>query len=872
MADLEPYVCLFDGCPDGAIPIRDVQSWIIHMQSKHTAQWSCSTRQCAPFVVDSEEKWEEHMRTVHAGTFAEGQLPLLKKKSRRPSPIIFSACPLCGYEPPSAALPRQSEILTLSDAAKLRSDSLVKHVATHLESSSQMALPWQDAYRKPAESDRLSSSQVERDSLKGEVVDTETLHFEDEDDDQERASTTIEWWRQTQECLDQVQASQLAEEDWKFLELEPTIYFGHDRDPTLQTFLQKLYLDTTPTAYHGRGPLLPTYMVPVTPVSHFFGRHYALDALSNALLPQKAAHGIEQENITLPRTFAVHAPGGMGKTQLSAQFVAEHRDKFDAVFWVHADERNKLASCFADIAIELELVEENSADARDLTFTRDVVKRWLVNPLRDLRDLDKPNPPLASWLLVYDGVEDPAVLNEFWPYNGPGSVLITSRSPFSWTASVQLAPFTEQEAIDFLLKLTGEAASDEQRKAVGKVNHQLGGLPLALAQMAGLMQHKKLTFAEFLESYKEQEELLRQSDSDLVLQASGYEHTLASVWAFENLAHGGPMLNLVSMLDPDGIIEGILTVALTKPGVVTPFPKSWPEYIDARNELVACSLLRRDKVEKKFAIHRLVQDVARARMTTDEFRQSFMSCVRLITELWPFDKFNWRHDVGKWADCEPLFSHVSRLKALWQQVAGADDYSNNDYLFARLLTDAGWYHHERGRSSDARVFNDLAQDICFSLKRRLRRPSGTDSPSTQHWQELDRILAEIEHNRGCIATEINEPSQALIYHTRFNNLMVQELGHTRGGKDMRLAISWNELGNAHMLNREWETGQECFERSIALMRQLDDFEEILVSLPMVNLGLAHWLQGRVSEALEVLQKGLLEREAKHGSDDRVSFM
>lgn len=812
------------------------------------------------------------MRDVHAGTFAEGQLPLLKKKSRRPSPIIFTVCPLCGFDPPIADPQRGTEIRTLSDGARLRSDALVKHVATHLESSSQIALPWQDAYRRPAESDRLSSSQVERDSLKGDTFDTETLLFQDENEDQERTATTMQWWRQTQESMAKMQPNLFAEEDWQFLELEQPIYFGHDRDPTLQTFLQKLYLDTTPTNYHGRGPLLPTYMVPVTPVSHFFGRHYALDALSNALLPSKAAHGLEKDLITLPRTFAVHAPGGMGKTQLSAQFVTEHRDKFDAVFWVHADERNKLASCFADIAIELELVEENSADARDLTFTRDIVKRWLVNPLKDLRDLDKPNPPLASWLLVYDGVEDPTILNEFWPYNGPGSVLITSRSPFSWTASVQLAPFTEQEAIAFLLKLTGEEASDEQRKAVGKVNHQLGGLPLALAQMAGLMQHKKLTFAEFLESYKEQEELLRQSDSDLVVQASGYEHTLASVWAFENLAHGEPMLNLVSMLDPDGIIEGILTVALTKSGVITSFPSSWPEYIDARNELVACSLLRRDKIEKKFAIHRLVQDVARARMTADEFRQSFMTCVRLITELWPFDKFNWRHDVEKWAECEPLFPHVSRLKALWQQVGTADDYSDNDYLFARLLTDAGWYHHERGRSSDAKLFNDLAQDICVSLKQRLRKPSGTESPSTQHWQSLDRILAEIEHNRGCIATEINEPSDALKYHTRFNALMVQELGRTQGGRDMRLAISWNELGNAHMLNRDWKTGQECFERSIALMQQLDDFEESLVSLPVANLGLAHWLQGRASEAMEVLQKGLQDREAKYGPDDRVSFM
>ena len=127
------------------------------------------------------------------------------------------------------------------------------------------------------------------------------------------------------------------------------------------------------------------------------------------------------------------------------------------------------------IAITLGLISEDSVDANDLVFMREIVKRWLVSPLKDLADVHKDEPEKATWLLVFDGVEDPDILNEFWPYDGPGSVLITSRSPFSWTSALPLRPFTSDEATEYLLKITGREASEEARKAVVDVSRRLGG-------------------------------------------------------------------------------------------------------------------------------------------------------------------------------------------------------------------------------------------------------------------------------------------------------------------------------------------------------------------------------------------------------------
>jgi tetratricopeptide (TPR) repeat protein len=166
----------------------------------------------------------------------------------------------------------------------------------------------------------------------------------------------------------------------------------------------------------------------------------------------------------------------------------------------------------------------------------------------------------------------------------------------------------------------------------------------------------------------------------------------------------------------------------------------------------------------------------------------------------------------------------------------------------------------------------MAENICESLKTRLSKHPEAMSKNSVTFKQLDSILAEIQHNRGCIATEINEPYDALNYHRRFNAMMVQEMGDMSHGNDMRLAISWNELGNAYMLNDDWPSGEECFQKSINLMRQLDNFEEVSISLPVVNLGLAYWLQGRHKEAHDILLDGLKKREQAFGPDDRVSFM
>lgn len=66
------------------------------------------------------------------------------------------------------------------------------------------------------------------------------------------------------------------------------------------------------------------------------------------------------------RMFALCGPGGMGKSQVAAEFVYRSNDSllFDAIIWISADEPVKIARSFDQAAVALGLVEAESIESR----------------------------------------------------------------------------------------------------------------------------------------------------------------------------------------------------------------------------------------------------------------------------------------------------------------------------------------------------------------------------------------------------------------------------------------------------------------------------------------------------------------------------
>lgn len=444
-----------------------VDEWMRHMEICHTRQWCCNSKGHNDEFFSTDSEFEKHMWSCHPGTFAENHLPMLKQRAEVPG-TAFTECPFCLSRPEA------------SMDSGIGLNELVTHVANHLHSIALISLPPEDTFGNMKSDITASDRANESTKLDGGLLEeVESLPSQSDSTYSDYISLehVTNLTLRAEESEAEVKRTGLPfEDEWDFI--EPKDYQGHDRDPVLQTFLRKLYLESSPSMSNMKGPSLPCFFVPFERNPNFFGREHALSKAAESLTSTIIASNPSlPEPLNNPKTFAIYGPGGMGKTQTAVEFVHRYRDEFDVVLWAHADDASKLAQDFNVMAIKLGLVAEHSMDAKSQIYTRELVKRWLVDPLKDLKNESSER---ASWLLIYDAVEDSRIINDFWPYDGPGSILITSRSPFSWTASLPLLPFSVNEATDYLLKLTRRDNDAEGRANAQDVSVKLGGLPLAL--------------------------------------------------------------------------------------------------------------------------------------------------------------------------------------------------------------------------------------------------------------------------------------------------------------------------------------------------------------------------------------------------------
>ncbi|MGW2824945.1 FxSxx-COOH system tetratricopeptide repeat protein [Streptomyces sp. NPDC001443] len=115
----------------------------------------------------------------------------------------------------------------------------------------------------------------------------------------------------------------------------------------------------------------------------------------------------------------LHGPSGWGKSEAAHELCHRYGAGYDVVWWVRSWERPRVERALARLAVRLGSPEDRLATGGDDAG----VSRLLTR-------LSRPDDDLGSWLLVYDGVTDPATLHGLLPVpHERGHVLITSRLP-----------------------------------------------------------------------------------------------------------------------------------------------------------------------------------------------------------------------------------------------------------------------------------------------------------------------------------------------------------------------------------------------------------------------------------------------------------
>lgn len=444
-----------------------------------------------------------------------------------------------------------------------------------------------------------------------------------------------------------------------------------------------------------------------SPNADFCGREDILDRLATELLPSK---NIVTDSETPLRQFALCRFGGIGKTEVAREFARRHKESFDAVFWVVADEIAKLDNHFQQISLALGL--ETSSECKSQVVSREVVKEWFSNPRKDISAPDEflqpgQTGPEATWLLIFDNADDPIILADYWP-QGSGSILITSRDPLAKSMftrrpmGLNLAPLSEQDSLTLFNHLTG-VSNEPEGDTARKITHVLGGVPLAISQMAGIIRRQDLILSEFLELYADHEEHARLYETKFDTNLIAYRHSLSTVWAFEKLKPPArQLLELISFLDPDVIGEDLLmaaSVELFSDG--EQFKKS--NYIEARSELLQSSLVYRDKQMQQISVHRLVQDAILTAMDDEKKELMFGQVARILWGDWPSampkpskdpeppkpKSTGGRLHVARWPVCASIYPHVLRMHQLWPSIPDLSAATN--LLFAKLLSEAAWF-------------------------------------------------------------------------------------------------------------------------------------------------------------------------------------
>jgi len=423
-------------------------------------------------------------------------------------------------------------------------------------------------------------------------------------------------------------------------------------------------------------PQLPCHIFPFNKNRGFFGRATILKQIEAVLLPRTtdSGNGDPLESSDL-RTFVICGLGGVGKTQIALEFVHQYRNRFNAVFWIHADEVSKLEREFNNVAITLGLVAKDSVESRDYVHTRDLVLGWLAKPLKSYKQLEDEKSEEATWLIVFDNVDDQDTLINFWPKESTGSILITSRDPmiktsyYSHDTSITLPCFDDKEAAEFLLKLTGREDEMQEREGAQELVSVLGGYPLAISQIAPVIARNDYTFREFYEKYEKESdkpEWFEQRIKSPVVR-SGYQYSLATVFALENLKKGRSLLDALSVLDPDGI----------------------PEYLLEAYE--AAAAWKGYPPTKELVLHRLIQDVTRSKMTNEFFNEVYGSVVCLISAVWPYEEdFGFGNDMYRWGRCSELYPHLLKLRMLSSRLKLPTILSARSIQGTKLFLDGSW--------------------------------------------------------------------------------------------------------------------------------------------------------------------------------------
>jgi hypothetical protein len=405
----------------------------------------------------------------------------------------------------------------------------------------------------------------------------------------------------------------------------------------------------------------------------FTGRRALLEQLETRLRTRNVAAVLPQ---------ALHGEGGVGKSQIAIEYAYRHRGDYDVIWWVPSERPAQILASLIELGNRLDLDVGNE----------------VISAVPKVRDALRAGTPYGNWLLVFDNAETPDTVRDYFPEEGTGKVLITSRNQ-EWSdiaESLEVDVFTRPESLRLLQRRNPnlpEAEADRLAEA-------LGDLPLAIEHASAWLHATGMAVGDYLRLIQEKQGQLAELDL-----APGYEMPVAAAAnvALDRLAVENPaalqLLQVCSFFAPEPIsrdlFEGVrgamgapeLDEALKNPSRLNQAIRDIQKYV----------LARIDHRGNSLQLHRLVQKVLQDSIEVE--RRSLMEhgAHILLTGVKPGPP----DDAEQWLRYQALASHLIASRA-W---ACEDDWAR-DVVINLVEFYYYWGDYSSGRDLARLVVDD----------------------------------------------------------------------------------------------------------------------------------------------------------------------
>lgn len=244
----------------------------------------------------------------------------------------------------------------------------------------------------------------------------------------------------------------------------------------------------------------------------------------------------DQIEVSGSRRVVIHAPAGTGKSQLANQaclLASRNPEGAPLVWWISADSEQRIRNDLTDLANEVGMESPDAPRA---------VLDWLTHDV-------------SPHVIVFDNAPNRGTISWALPTGGEGAVIVTTRDPTGWEdfdVKVGLEPFTRQDSIDLLLRMTGS----DDRAGAGALAEEMGDLPLALVQAGARIESTGISFGEYLER-------VRLQPVELLGHEAPRGHPDSLVAALrDTLDETSPtarrLVEVLYHLDPDGVPRDVV--------------------------------------------------------------------------------------------------------------------------------------------------------------------------------------------------------------------------------------------------------------------------------------------------------------------------